>query len=256
MTEKQSKRQGIDVISPETHYVRAHGPFRLRRIWPGASIKDPNDAGFAGLGVIDHANLLPGMVVKMHEHRNDEIISYLRSGRMRHTDSADRSEVISNERLMVMNAGRGFSHEEEVVGDEPINMLQIFVRPTTADLEPGVQFLELDNEQRQGRWRLLTGPIGSEAPTHVRQAVYLYDAHVTVDSELDLPSKSGFDGWLYVFSGRVTVGDHSVDKNAALTISQDVGAVRLTADADSDVVFFLVDRCAPFSLAGTISGRG
>ena len=54
----------------------------------------------------------------MHEHRNDEIISYMRAGRMQHTDSAGRSEGRrSSDLLMVMNAGRGFSHEEEVVDD-------------------------------------------------------------------------------------------------------------------------------------------
>jgi len=74
----------------------------------------------------------------MHEHRNDEIISYLRSGRMQHTDSAGRSEVISPDRLMVMNAGAGFSHEEAVLGDDPIEMLQIFVRPQAANMEPSV----------------------------------------------------------------------------------------------------------------------
>lgn len=64
----------------------------------------------------------------MHEQRNDEIVSYLRSGRMRHPDLAGTSEVISRDLLMVMNAGSGFSHEETVVGDDPIEMLQIFVR--------------------------------------------------------------------------------------------------------------------------------
>jgi redox-sensitive bicupin YhaK (pirin superfamily) len=53
----------------------------------------------------------------MHEHRNDEIISYLRSGRMQHTDSAGRSEAVSLDRLMVMNAEAGFSHEVAVLGD-------------------------------------------------------------------------------------------------------------------------------------------
>lgn len=256
MAAQQPKLHGIGVIPPDTHLVRAHGPFRLRRIWPGASADDPEDAGFAGLGVIDHANLQPGLVVKMHEHRNDEIISYLRSGQMRHTDSANRREIISNSRLMVMNAGRGFSHEEEVVGDEPINMLQIFVRPSDADLDPEVHFLDLDNDERVNRWRLLTGPIGSDAPTHVRQQIYLYDAHLSAGSELQLPSRPGFDGWFYVFAGAVTVGDHAAETHTALTVSRELGSAPLTARTDSDVVFFLVDRSAPFSLAGTISGKG
>ena len=127
MTAQANAIEVPGVVAPDTHLVRAHGPFQLRRIRPGVALGRTDDGGFGGLGLIDHARLQPGLVVRMHEHRNDEIISYLRSGRMQHTDSAGRSEVISPDRLMVMNAGAGFSHEEAVLGDDPIEMLQIFV---------------------------------------------------------------------------------------------------------------------------------
>lgn len=142
MTVEANAIEALGVVAPDTHLVRAQGPFQLRRIRPGLALGRTDDAGFGGLGLIDHARLQPGLVVKMHEHRNDEIISYMRSGRMQHTDSAGRSEVISPDRLMVMNAGSGFSHEEAVIGDEPIEMLQIFVRPKAASMEPGVQFCQ------------------------------------------------------------------------------------------------------------------
>lgn len=245
----------LGVVAPDTHAIRAQGPFQLRRIWPGASLGRSDDAGFGGLGVIDHAHLEPGLVVKMHEHRNDEIISYLRSGRMRHTDSAERSEIISRDRLMVMNAGRGFSHEEEVVGDGSIDMLQIFVRPAAADLEPAVQFVDLNDAERMDQWRLLTGPVGSGAPSFVRQAIYLYDTHLSAGQSAALPSLPGFDRWLYVFSGSVSVGNQRAETHTALTIEPDETALEATAKTDTDVVLFLVDRRAPFSRAGTISGR-
>jgi len=76
--------EAVKSISPDTHLVRDHGPFQLRRIHPGVALGRTDDGGFGGLGLIDHARLQPGLVVKMHEHRNDEIISYLRSGRLQH----------------------------------------------------------------------------------------------------------------------------------------------------------------------------
>jgi redox-sensitive bicupin YhaK (pirin superfamily) len=213
-----------------------------------------DDAGFAGLGLIDHARLQPGLLVKMHEHRNDEIISYLRSGRMQHTDSTGTSEVISPDRLMVMNAGRGFSHEEAVVGNEPIEMLQIFVRPEAADLEPGVQFVSLEEAERNGQWRLLTGPVGSSALSFVRQAIYLYDIHLSAGASIDLPTAPGFDQWLYVFRGAISAGDQQAETHTALTFGADEAARDVTALTETDLVLFLVDRRAPFSRAGTLSG--
>ncbi|MGH6807890.1 MAG: pirin family protein, partial [Ensifer adhaerens] len=207
MTAKATPIQRAGIVPPETHEQRAHGPFQLRRIRPGITLGQPSDAGFGGLGTIDHAKLQPGLLVRMHEHRNDEIISYMRAGRMKHTDSAGRSEVISSDRLMVMNAGHGLSHEEEVVGNDQIEMLQIFVRPQAAEMKPEVQFAELNEAQRDGQWRLLTGPAGATAPTFVRQAMYLYDIRLSAGQSIELPSKVGFDRWLYAFSGEASVGE-------------------------------------------------
>lgn len=246
--------KGTGVVPPDSHQVRTQGPFQLRRIHPGISLGMRYDAGFGGLGLIDHARLQPGLVVGMHEHRNDEIISYLRSGRMQHTDSAGRSEVISSGRLMVMNAGRGFSHEEEVLNGDKIEMLQIFVRPETADMEPAVQFVDLDETKRNDQWRLLTGPDGSAAPTFVRQAVYLYDAHLSAGSSIDLPSLQGFDRWFYVFRGAVSVGQREAGTHTAIMIDADETALDVTATTDSDLVVFLVNRRASFSRQGTMSG--
>lgn len=147
----------VAVIGRETHLQRGHGAFRIERILPGVATGASDDRGFGGLGLVDHANLLPGLLVRMHEHRNDEIVSYLRSGQMRHRDDTGTVETVSATHLMVMNAGAGFSHEEEVVGTEPIDMLQIFIRPHAADLAPRVQFTHLHEGARRD-WRLLVGP--------------------------------------------------------------------------------------------------
>lgn len=242
------------VVAPETHLLRGQGAFRLRVIRPGIALGRADDTGFGGLGRIDHARLRPGMAVRMHEHRDDEIVSYLRSGRMRHGDLAGGATVISPDRLMVMNAGRGFSHEEAVVGDEEIEMLQIFVRPETSGLEPGVQFVDLHEAGRADRWRLLTGPAGSAAPSFVRQAVHLYDAHLPAGESVALPAVPGLDRWLYVFRGDVSAGGKRAATHTALTVSAADAAPEVTAAVDTDLVLFLVDRGAPYSRDGTLSG--
>ncbi|MEJ7677960.1 MAG: pirin family protein [Segetibacter sp.] len=51
----------------------------------------------------------------MHPHINDEILTYLRSGKVKHTDSEGFSEFIEPTRLMLMKAGKSFYHEEKVL---------------------------------------------------------------------------------------------------------------------------------------------
>jgi quercetin 2,3-dioxygenase len=244
----------ITPLDPSTHTVREQGPFKIRRMHPGAMLGNAADGGFGGLGLIDHANLSPGLTVGMHEHRNDEIISYLREGVMVHQDSTGATEEVRPNRLMVMNAGAGFSHEEHVPGPANVRMLQIFVRPSAPNLTPGVQFVDLAETYSLNRWRLLSGPEGSGALTTIRQTLMLHDVRLEAGRPLALLEQAGLDAWLYVFGGQVTLGDMPLATNDAVAI---MGQQSLTlhADTTSDLVLFLIDRTAPVSRAGTLGGR-
>ena len=96
-------------------------------------------------------------------------------------------------------------------------------------MEPGVQFVNLDKAESNDRWRLLAGPIGSAAPSFVRQAIYLYDTHLSAGASIDLPTMPGFDRWLYVFRGAVSVGNKQAETHTALTIGADKTALEVTA---------------------------
>ncbi len=243
----------ITQLDKASHMQRERGPFKIRRMHPGAMLGNPADGGFGGLGLIDHAHLSPGLTVGMHEHRNDEIISYLRTGVMVHQDSTGATEEVRPDRLMVMNAGGGFSHEEHVPGPDDVHMLQIFVRPDAADLTPAVQFVDLPDIYSLNQWRLLTGPEGSDAPAQVRQQIMLHDARLEAGQRLALPEYAGFDAWLYVFDGDVGLDDLHLQTNDAVAITGETG-LSIHAHRTSDLVVFFVNRTAPASRAGTLSG--
>ena len=83
----------------------ARGPFRIRRIRPGVMLGAGAAPAFGPFSVMDHADLAVGTVVRMHEHRNDEILSYMWRGTMLHEDTAGHRIPISANKLMMMNAG-------------------------------------------------------------------------------------------------------------------------------------------------------
>ncbi len=82
------------------------GGFGIEILHPGLALNN-GDSGIGAIGRIDHARVTPGTVIAMHPHRDDEILTYLRSGRVRHLDTVGHSEDISNMRLMLMNAEPG-----------------------------------------------------------------------------------------------------------------------------------------------------
>ncbi|PAV27837.1 hypothetical protein CIL05_20015 [Virgibacillus profundi] len=229
------------------------GPFSITRIQPSDILKeDTGDTAFGPLSNIDHAVMKKGLTIKMHEHVNDEIFSYVWKGISYHRDSAGFEAPIAPGKLMMMNAGYSFWHEEKVKKDE-VEMLQIFVRPRETDLEPAIQFRDKPVDNRD--WYLMVGPEESDAPLYVRQNVFIYDAHPKAGDELNIPVHESLKPFLYVLDGEIIIEELTINRLEAVTDLENK-MPSFTANAESTVVLFFVDMDAPMSIAGTISGLG
>jgi len=229
------------------------GGFQVRRVLPGLSLRNGGDAGFGPLGAFDHARLQPGVVVAMHQHRNDEIFSYVRRGTMLHEDTSGGRLPLTPTHFAVMNAGSGMWHEERVPDDgEQVEMLQIFVRPREDELPPEFQHREFADLESRNAWRLLAGPENAGAPFTLRNAVWIHDAHLERGS-LQMPSAAELDGHLYVFRGEVSAGVHALNAGDSLLILGEE-EVEVRAASSADLVLFQVNRTATASRSGTLSG--
>jgi len=235
---------------------RKHGAggFGIEILYPGFALSR-TDSGIGAIGRIDHARVTAGTVVRMHPHKDDEILTYLRRGKVRHRDTVGHTEDISNTRLMLMNAGHTFQHEEEVLPEGGVlEGLQIFLRPHTGDLEPQVQFHEFRTALSVNEWRLVAGPSG-DAPLLVRGPAWVHDTRLSAGNGLDLPSApvKGALRLLYVFAGRVAVGGATLTNGGSVLL--DDAAVGVVAERDSDLVLFDTDPAAPVFNAGMFSGN-
>jgi quercetin 2,3-dioxygenase len=95
-----------------SRYHYKNGPFSIVPNLPGYAIPDRRDHGYGPLARFDDTTSEPGGFVPRHEHRDDEIITCIADGLVRRADSSGTSLVASPSRLLVMNAGKGFWHEE------------------------------------------------------------------------------------------------------------------------------------------------
>lgn len=241
----------LQKLEAGNHAQPFRGPFTITRVRPGNILGNTTtDSTFGPIAIIDHAIMKKGLTIKMHEHVNDEILSYISSGITHHKDSAGFEAPIARGKLMMMNAGSGFWHEEKVKDDE-VEMLQIFVRPNETDLSPEIQFHDKPVDNRD--WYVMAGPKGSGAPLYVRQNVYILDAHPKSDEELRIPIYAGLTPFLYVMDGEITIKDIIIGKQEAITDLVNP-LPPLVANEDSTIVLFFVDLHAPVSMEGTISG--
>ncbi|WP_313692017.1 pirin family protein [Halorarum halobium] len=234
-----------------TDVSRNQGPFRTHFNFPGRALPDHEDHGYGPLATVVESFMDPDTHIGMHPHRDEEIISWVPAGVMRHGDGEGNDLVTDADHLMVMNAGTTFRHEEFTrAGDPPLRMLQLFVRPHSLGLEPNIQHEPIDTPV-EGEWRHLFGPEGADAPLFVRNEVDLYDLRLDAGSSVDLPSIAGRDTYFYVFDGAVEVaGTRFGTTESGLLVGE--SDPTLAAGEDATVLAFLIDPDAPVTRRGTI----
>ena len=230
------------------------GGFSIEILYPGMS-EGGGDSGVGTIGRIDDADVAPGTLVAMHPHRDDEILTYLRAGRVMHKDTLGQIEWISPARLMLMGAGRVFQHEELVdPAGEPLRALQIFLRPRIDGLEPEVQFHTFETPTSHGAWRRIAGPEAG-APLRVRSSSWVDDGRFEKGALIALPL-SAIDRptrLLYVFSGSVSLSGVELSTDESVILG--AGDYSLKTLDDSELVVLTTDVSAPVFTGGMFSGN-
>ncbi len=228
------------------------GRFKIIIHHPGFTMAGHGDHGYGPLAVIAESFMAPDTWIKLHPHNNDEIISWVPEGVMRHDDVTNGALITDPEHLMVMNAGTEFWHEERTLAtDPPLRMLQIFVRPHTADLTPVIQHGALE-PWSYDTWRKVFGPEHSGSAFYVRNDVEMYDLRVQAGEQVDFPIRPGYATYFMTYTGGITVNGHAFAQGDTGLLVNETSA-QLVATENSLIVAFVINPKAKISKAGTLA---
>jgi redox-sensitive bicupin YhaK (pirin superfamily) len=246
----------ITKIDNAIKYGKQHGGFGIQILYPGLIRPQLNDTGFSTIGRIDHARITPGTLIPMHPHKDDEILTYLRSGKVKHLDSEKYTDVISNQRLMMMNAGASFYHEERVLEEGgTLQGLQIFIRPETTGLPPQVQFHQLPEIYSINEWRKIAGK-GEDYPLQIRSNTWLMDLRLEKGEEIFLPEllAENVAFLFYIFDGEVSINDNiMLNTGESALIENESPTFR--ASETSDILLFITQTDSVHFDGGMYSGN-
>ncbi|MBO9561140.1 MAG: pirin family protein [Niastella sp.] len=240
----------MKVIKASKKRSQGNDIFHIDILYPGLAL-GLSDTGYYTIGRIDHASFRPPGRVPMHPHRNDEILSYMRSGLQIHKDSTGHQEQVSASKLMLMNAGSGIFHEE--IAEKEVEMLQIFMRPSENGLAPKVQFHQFPDVYSENEWRLVAGN-APHAPLELRTDTNIFDARLPKDKVLQLPAVSERNVYLlYCFNGTVSVAGNILEKGDSIVFNNE--DISVNAITESDLVLFQIKEDAKYSDTGMYSGN-
>ena len=237
-------------------YGKQHGGFGIQILYPGLIRPQINDTGFSTIGRIDQARITPGTLIPMHPHRDDEILTYLRSGQVKHLDSEGFTDIISNQKLMLMNAGKGLYHQEKVLeAGGVLEGLQIFIRPETDGLSSQVQFHELQTISSINLWRKIAGN-GKDYPLQIRSNTWIMDMRLEKGSAILLPEipAENIAFLFYVFNGEIQVNG-SMLLNAGESVLIETENPLFNALETTDIVLFITQTNAAHFDGGMYSGN-
>lgn len=243
-------------IDTTLKYGRQQGGFGLQILYPGLIRPSLKDSGFFTIGRIDHARITPGTLIPMHPHKDDEILTYLRSGQVKHLDSEGFTGIVSNQQWMLMNAGGSFYHQEKVLEEGGVlEGLQIFVRPEVAGQPPLVQFHPVPEVYSHHGWRKVAGK-GQGCPLQIRSHTWIMDRRAENGEQMLLPEVP-FENvafLLYVFSGEIEVNGNMLLTTGESVLIEEEYPV-FTALQTSDVVLLITQTDALHFDGGMYSGN-
>ena len=209
-----------------------------RHTFSFASYHDPDFMGFGRLRVINEDWIEPGKGFGTHGHQDMEIVTYVVDGALEHKDNMQNGSVLRNGDVQRMTAGTGIQHSEfNHSQTEVVHLLQIWILPEKASLEPGYEEKYFSVADKTDQFRLLGSRDGRNGSVTIHQDMDLYASLLSAGTELTHTFGANRKGWLQVVSGDVLVNDQrlSTGDGAAL---QDLTTLHVKASNDAEVLLF------------------
>ena len=203
---------------------------------------DPANTFFGALLAHNDERIAPGAGYPAHTHREADLLTWVVSGALRHTDSLGTARTVRPGEVQVLAAGTGVEHAELCTGPEPVRFVQAWLVPDALD-PPAVHSRDVVAELATGRPVLVaagarigegaeprSAPAATTDPLPLRRAdAALWAAHLAPGASWTLPQARfrhvyAVRGGAHTPAGELAEGDE-------LRITGE-GRAELTAGAD------------------------
>ena len=193
---------------------------------------DPHNTGFGALVAHNDEVLPAGTGFPDHPHVDTEIVTWVLSGALRHTDSARNTGVVVPGQVQLLSAGTGVVHSEVADGAEQTRFLQAWVRPDESGLVPSYAAAEPE-PVRNALTCLADGDGGGAIDLHARGAS-LHAGDFDAGAAVPLPDAPRLH--VFIAAGAATLGDREIPAGGAGRLVHEGGRLLTATRPDTSVV--------------------
>ncbi|HWW14088.1 MAG TPA: pirin family protein [Candidatus Dormibacteraeota bacterium] len=213
-------------------WLKTHHTFSFNDYW------DPKWMGFRSLRVINEDWVAPNNGFPTHPHRDMEIITYILDGKLEHKDSLGTGSVILPGDGQRMTAGSGIRHSEfNPSATEAAHLLQIWIQPERAGLEPSYEQKSFPEDEKRGKLRVIASRDAQGGSVKINQDATLYVSLLKPGEEVAREFGAGRHGWLQVARGAVELNGKKLGQGDGAAIS-DEKKVSIKGTANAEVLLF------------------
>lgn len=164
-------------------------------------------AGYGVLKLIGQVTLKPNQKIPNHFQSNMEVLSYIISGRIIHTDSLGFITTLGPGVLQKISTGAGVFHSEYNALEGETQILQMWIAPEVMDSNP--TYDEISLAEKFGCTDLLLAVSGSgrDCSMKINQDMDVYIGKAMMDGEKLIHTFRYRKCWLQVIKGDVSVND-------------------------------------------------
>jgi redox-sensitive bicupin YhaK (pirin superfamily) len=202
---------------------------------------NPANRTLGSLLVWNDDEIAPGRGFDLHGHANMEIITYVRQGTVTHRDSIGNVGLTRAGDVQAMSAGTGIRHSEVNLGHEPLQLVQIWLRPRQMGGEPGWDARLFPKADRANQFVVLASWFAVDGDAlRIRADARVLGATLLAGSELTYTIGNFRHAYLAPAQGVVTVNNQRLKVGDGIAASDET-AVTIAAQTDAEIVLVVTN---------------
>ena len=215
-----------------------HGWLDAHHHFSFASYHDPARVHWGALRVWNDDTIQAGTGFPAHPHNDMEIITYVRTGAITHTDSMGNEGRTEAGDVQVMSAGSGVRHSEFNREDENTTLFQIWIIPDERGGEPHWGAAQFPKGDRSGKFVALASGHANDDALPIRANARVLGATVKAGESITYTASADRHLYLVPATGKIRIEDVEANARDGVAITQK-DSITITALEDSELV--LVD---------------
>ena len=215
-----------------------HGWLQSYHTFSFAGDHDAAHMGYGNLRVINEDRVAAGRGFGAHSHSNMEIISYVLSGELAHTDSMGNVKGIPPGDVQRMSAGTGVQHSESNhAKGQTTHFLQIWIVPNVTGIAPSYEQKTIADADKRGALRLVASPDGAQDSVTVHADACLYAGLFDGAETATLPLNAARKTWVQLLRGQLSVNGQTLTAGDAAALEFET-QLELSGGQNAEVLVF------------------